>query len=438
MKIFAKVAALLSGFGIVALGFASFAAASSYPVGGQNYFLSGAGVTSSQTTIPLTSFKTPDGRAITMSMFGDIGYGTLEPQSPSKVEFVTFTGISQNPSGTAVLTGVTRGIDFVYPYAASTTLRESHSGGSTFIITNTPSFYYDQFTMNNNNNLFTWPAASTSPASRGYVDYVAFNGAAVINADTLNKGIVQIATQLQAASSTALGSSGATIVIPASTATSSYNAATAPLRAVVTQNSGLIDPRFVFNGVTLTFPATQGAASTTLTNNGSGALTWQAYSNLLNGSTTAMSLGAGTATASTTVYSASIPASALSLRNATRITLPLDFAITASSQLVLEAAYGTASTTITYSNTSSATATRKGMVTFLLKEGGTTASQAASLQLQSSLNVNGFLATTTTAILNTTSAQDSTAAKNLLITVKTGNAGDTVTTYFSTTEFLRE
>lgn len=243
----AKIVAIAAGFGLVFMTFApAFRAdAASYPIEGQQYYLSGAGVTSSATTVPLTSLKTPDGRVMTMAMIGAIGYGTLEPQTSSKVESITFTGVTQNGNGSASLTGVTRGIDFAYPYAASATYRQSHAGGSTFIITNTPNFYYDQFTMNNNNNLFTWPAASSSPASKGYVDFVAFNGAAVINADTGNKGVVQISTGAQASATTALGGTGASLALTSAIATSTWNPATAANVVVVTKGTGKIDDNFI-------------------------------------------------------------------------------------------------------------------------------------------------------------------------------------------------
>lgn len=221
------------------------ASASSLPVGASQFFLAGAGVTSSQTTVQLTSLTTPDGRLITMTNFGTVGYGAIDPQTTAKIEDISFTGITQNANGTATLTGVTRGLDFIYPYTSTASLKHQHSGGATFIVTNTAGFYYNEFTMNNNNNLFTWPTASTSPAGKGYVDFVAFNGAAVINADTSNKGVLQVATGLQAASSTALGSSGASLALTSSIATSTYNSATAPLKVVVTQNNGKIDSNFI-------------------------------------------------------------------------------------------------------------------------------------------------------------------------------------------------
>lgn len=226
-------------------GFALTTFASSLPVGGQTYYLAGAGINATQNTIQLTSLRTPDGTNITMSNFGTKGYGTLEPQTNSKIEFIDFTGITQNSNGTATLTGVTRGIGFVYPYASLSSLEKAHAGGAVFSVTNTPEFYYDEFVMQNNSNLFTWPSASSSPASKGYVDYVAFNGAAVVPATMSTPGVSQLATQLQTASSTVTNGAGYNLVIPSSNATSTYNQATAPLEVVVTQNSGKIDNNFI-------------------------------------------------------------------------------------------------------------------------------------------------------------------------------------------------
>lgn len=218
------------------------ALASSLPVGVSQFYLAGAGVTAVQNTMQLTSMQTPDGRPITMSMFGTVGYGAIDSQTTAKIEDISFTGITQNLNGTATLTGVTRGLDFVFPYASTGSLEKSHSGGATFIITNTASFYYNEFAMPGNSNVFVYPTASSSVATKGYVDSVAFGN--IPSASTIAQGVVQLATGQQAASSTATGSAGP-LVIPASLATSTYNAATAPLRVVMTQNSGKIDSNFI-------------------------------------------------------------------------------------------------------------------------------------------------------------------------------------------------
>lgn len=252
---------ILSSFALLAIIAVSFPAlASSLPVGGTQYYLSGAGINSTQSTIQLTSFKTPDGRNITMTMVGTVGYGALEPQTTSKIEDITFTGITQNTNGTATLTGVSRGVDFVYPYTVTASLAKAHSGGATFIITNTPSFYYDEFAMPGNANVTVWPFASTSPATKGYVDFVAFNGAAVINANTINKGVVQISTGQQAASSTNTGSTGAVLVVPASVATSTFNTGSSAYVIPTTNAAGKIDSNFLALGTTTpigAFPAWQ-------------------------------------------------------------------------------------------------------------------------------------------------------------------------------------
>lgn len=80
-------------------------------------------------------------------------------------------------------------------------------------------------------------------ATVNYVNSVAFSGAAVVDGSTATKGVVELASQLETASSTAVGNSG-NLVIAASSATSTYNSATAPLRVVTTQNNGKIDVNF--------------------------------------------------------------------------------------------------------------------------------------------------------------------------------------------------
>lgn len=222
--------------------------------------LSGAGVTSSASTVQLVSFATRDGRVVTMPMLGSTGYATLEPGS-SKEEIISFTGVTQNSNGTATLTGVSRGLDFISPYAASTTLSKAHAGGAIFIISNTSPFYGQQFALVNNPSTIAaiWTFGSTTNprldadlatwvgqpagafASKGYVDSVVTGGAA--NGDYSTKGIFQAARPIQAASSTTLGSTGATLVLTAQIATSTFYLATSSV--VVTQGDGKINPNAI-------------------------------------------------------------------------------------------------------------------------------------------------------------------------------------------------
>ncbi len=237
-------------------------AGSFLPVGGQTYTLSGAGVTATQSTIPLTSFKTPDGRPITMTMVGAVGYGVIEPNSPTKIEDVTFTGIIQNANGTASLTGVSRGTDFVSPYQASTSLATNHAGGSYFILSNTAGFYGQQFAFVNSSTTITspWiylasggqPSYDTNPtvwasqlsfADKQYVDAAANSGAATSTFG--NIGIVWLATRTQISASTASSSSGAPLVIPSSFATSSPTLGSGNYVAVTRSSDEKLSPQFI-------------------------------------------------------------------------------------------------------------------------------------------------------------------------------------------------
>lgn len=297
------------------------------PVGGQTYTLSGSGITSTQNTVPLTSFTTPDGRALVMSDFGSVGYAVIDPNSPSKIEDITFTGISQSPNGTATLTGVSRGMDFISPYLASSSLAYSHAGGAYLILSNTAGFYGQQFFFLNNNGTSsaTLVFGSTTPpmydadpvwlnftpqilADVSYVNSVVAAGAA--NASTLVKGIIQIATSVQVAAGTATGSTGALLVPP----NSLYNATQSATTIIpVTNTSGKLAQAFldltqlfpfsggilssasstytattsisasnvltnavIFNKIPYAFPSSQGAANSVLTNGGTGILSWSA------------------------------------------------------------------------------------------------------------------------------------------------------------------
>ncbi len=304
------------------------------PVGATQFTLAGAGINSTQTTIQLASFTTPDGRALTMSMFGTIGYGALEPQTTAKIEDITFTGIVQNSNGTATLTGVTRGNDFVTPYAATASLAHAHAGGSTFILTNTAGFYSQFYSLNNvatstNTLIFSsttpprydfdpvWASFSTTVlASVAYVNSVVAAGAA--NASETVKGIIELATGSEAALGTSLGGTGARLVVPNSLATSTPYSAT-PAGSFPTSNAigGKISQLWLdltanwtftgalniaasvakpltLNALAYVFPTSNVAGG--LQNNGSGTLSWASNMTLLTSTTTTAAMNFATTT----------------------------------------------------------------------------------------------------------------------------------------------
>lgn len=262
-----KLLSALAVFSIIVLGSVYSAetqvvtATSFTPVQCAQTTLAGAGVTSSATTITLTSFTSAGGTPLTMSNFGSNGYIVLEPNSTSKIENITFTGITQNSNGSAILTGVTRGISFTAPFVATTALQKQHAGGSYAICSNPAVFYQNEFVEVNGNNTI-WPTASSSPASKGYADYVGSGGANIIPATTIAQGVVQLATGGQQASSTPVGSTGFNLVpwtsnatdTPTATCNATYAAKGANC-AVVANTLGHIDPGFVSSSTSFSVSA---------------------------------------------------------------------------------------------------------------------------------------------------------------------------------------
>lgn len=159
--------------------------------------LYGSGVTSSATTIILSELVTPQGTNITTSDFGTLGYATLEPGT-TREENISFTTVTQNADGTATLTGVTRGLDFVASYGETAGLKKAHAGGTDVIISNSAPFY-DNFVNKANDETITGthtfttsaypkmsdsttnPTADAELATKGYVDGLALGGSTNIN-----------------------------------------------------------------------------------------------------------------------------------------------------------------------------------------------------------------------------------------------------------------
>lgn len=298
------------------------------PTGGGTYRIQSS-VSSSAATITLTSFKEPvSGIAYTMTYLNSsIEYGTLEPQTSTK-EFISFTGITQNSDGSAMLTGVTRGLGFSYPYTSSTTLQQTHPAQSIFILSNPPQLT-NQYANKSNNETISgdWlvpdPVNSTSVANREYVDGKIFGG--IGNASETATGTVEIATQLEAASSTMNGTLGR-LAIPSSLSTSTRNSNTASLVVPVTKNNGRIDNSFIdpsqslqLGSTTFTFPSSIGASSTVMVTNGSGALTNAYTPGLIYNTNNANITNSGGST--TTVFTLVLPAASIASTTSLDLTI---------------------------------------------------------------------------------------------------------------------
>lgn len=339
------------------------------PVQGSNYTLSGAGVTSSATTIQLTSFTLPDPAKtlITMSMFGDIGYAVIEPQT-SKIETITFTGVTQNANGTALLTGVTRGIGFVDPYTGSASRALSHAGGAYLILSNPAAFYGQQFVFKNQIGTSTAVLiySSTTPprldsvaaqaagtfiattsefATITYVNRIAVAGCATSSSSVT--GCVRLGTQVQSASSTF--SAGAPSVLTTQFSTSTpgsgcglcipislnsgklsplwlngtaenyiFNASTTMSATSTVAASNVLSRAWIANLIAYAWPSTRGASSTVLTENGSGTLVWNPIIRAIIKDGASYSTSA---TATTTLASYTLPANSIGINGTFRYTL---------------------------------------------------------------------------------------------------------------------
>lgn len=288
------------------------------PAAGDTYRLRSS-IGTTDTSISLSEFKTPiSSIPITMSVLdSDIGYGTIDPQSSTRKEFISFTGVTQNADGTATLTGVTRGLSFVSPFTASSTLRKSHPGQSIFILSDSPQLF-EEYAPRRDSALITgdwnitgsWgfdTAATTTTCTsdleicnKTYIDNSVNQGAAT--STETNGGIVELATAIEVASSTDAGVNKP-LVLQAKNASSSPDLTNTGPLVVVTNTARKIAQAFldltqaftwtgahVFNStvdieadaaanltlntVGYEFPSAQGGADEILTNDGSGVLSW--------------------------------------------------------------------------------------------------------------------------------------------------------------------
>lgn len=277
---------------------------------------SGVAVFETALQSPITSTATSMTLAANAVSGGSVlsGYNCFTiDEGSSQAEYVCGT-----VSGTNV-TGLTRGIDPITATTTNATLQFAHRRGADVKVTDYPLIQILRNQLNGNDtipNVIAYTSgtgcvtnsASNTLCDKNYIDTRVIAGAP--NATELVNGISQLATGLQAASSTSNGSTGARLVIPSSLSTSTPGSV--GLWNVMTLNDGNISPLFVdgsseiysfnggtmntasstdsatttiaassvtnkalvLNGIPYQAPSTQGAAGTVLTNNGSGIETW--------------------------------------------------------------------------------------------------------------------------------------------------------------------
>ena len=196
-------------------------------------------ITSTDTSMTLVSATDKEGTTLASST-----YGFIIDEGTASEEFVL-----ADCTGTAC-TNMTRGVSVITATTSVSSLKFEHRRGASVKITTHPAVVFATNVLKGRQNIenkLRYDSAqtfnnATDLISRDYADALAF-GAVPASSETAS-GFVELATTLEGASSTSSGSA-ARLVLPASSATSTYNSATAALRVVVTRNSGKIDDYFI-------------------------------------------------------------------------------------------------------------------------------------------------------------------------------------------------
>lgn len=443
------------------------------PTGGGTYYLQSS-INSTQTTIALSSFTEPGTNVpYTMAYLNSsIEFATINPigagnPTGNKSEFVSFTGITQNSNGTALLTGVTRGLSRSYPYTASSTQAYSAPGQTQFILSSPPQFYNQYANLSNSQvitgqwQFTTLPTSSVACTSgtqfcnKAYIDAGLNQGAAT--STFTNLGLVWLANSTQVLAGTASSTSGAPLVIPNKNATSTPTVSCTNYACIPVAIGGKISQLFLdltqaFNvsglwnfSATTTFATTTAASSTIKIANIAtasigtatiGALTASSFTGplgLLIGTTTASSttysLSQSASTGEMTLTSVSIPANTLGTANVLNVDVPLGFSDNvAGASILIKVKYGgtTLFTGGTYTYASGAPNLASGFLKVKIIGNGATNSQYDEYSYQASANTgnNAIANPTINDLQNTTSSVDTTSSQNLVITV-TANQGGT-------------
>ena len=244
------------------------------PVNGATYSLAGSGVSSSATSINLASFTIPQsGYKIQDYNLSDTFYMTLEPGNRTRQEVVSCTTVTQNASGSATLSGCTRGLSPISPYTASSTIQFAHAGGTSVILGDAAQLFNQYGAKGNDETVtgewtfstpphLTGTATSTDQAaSISYVNGVAIQGAATSTFSAM--GIVRLAKgeDVRQGIGTSTNNGGEPLVIPSILATSSPQSMTGG-RIPSTRSNGTISPVFIATSSTDVYNS---AASTTVT-----------------------------------------------------------------------------------------------------------------------------------------------------------------------------
>jgi hypothetical protein len=399
-------------------------------------------ISSTDTAMSLTSIAVRGGGTLS-------GYQCfMIDEGRSDAEYVCGT-----VSGTTV-SSLERGLDPLNGTSTNSSLQFAHRVGADVKITDFP--LLERLTNQANGveafaNALSYasgvtPTAASNLTDKKYVDGLAFSGAGVIDASSVAKGVVELATGAEAAASTANGGSGV-LSLPASLATSTFNAATAANRLLVTGSGGTLDLKFLTGGIA------PGASSTALMSNGSTGASWNLVNSNLPGNSAPVS--SINSTASTSMYQISIPGGSLGASSTLITTLKgVQFSLSGGKCVFTEVGYGNSTTTLNSCspNTVAGTVVYTGDFTFTMQANGTAAQRnAIQLLMASSTQAatsggGGFIlggdyygnAGATYATSST--AENSALTKNLTIIMRNSNAASSLqsSSFFGYTQILRQ
>lgn len=293
-------------------------------------------ITSSATTMTLTSATTKNGTALASST-----YSFIIDEGTASEEFVkadcTSTACTNMDRGLSVITGTT----------TVATLQKAHRRGASVKITDAPILLNLTRIINGIGtipNKLSYTSAPTFSAgneliTKTYADNLSYVGAPDMSATI--KGVGEKATGAEASSGAADGSGNTTapLVLTTSIATSTcqttgnyvlvassttgklgatcfdqtypyaFSGSVSHTATTTISASSVTNNALTLNSVPYAFPSSQGSASTLLTNNGSGSLSWSSLSvprYIYNNPTQGTDISGTGGTATSTVYT--IPA----------------------------------------------------------------------------------------------------------------------------------
>lgn len=149
----------------------------------------------SGTTLNIDPIITLDGRRVTMSDIGDIGFAKLSQGTPSE-EIISFTGITDNTTY-YTLTGCTWGYNFYDTTGSVTANQKRHVAGAKFSIATDYHFLYTQLvnvddaqTVSGKKTFSTVPASTSAPIDDNDLGNKAYIDATATGSATSNRIVV--------------------------------------------------------------------------------------------------------------------------------------------------------------------------------------------------------------------------------------------------------